>query len=145
MAALLNLQVKNSLEALQSANKTMSGWLRNQKVSDEVQHFASLAMEEFITNVIKYGYDDSEEHLIEVSLRLSDVELALTFVDGGRPFNPLQVPEPNLELPIEERPIGGLGIYLLRTMADEMTYVREKDKNRVELHKKIAERKPKDS
>jgi serine/threonine-protein kinase RsbW len=137
MAALLNLQIKNSLEALHSAIAVVSRWLGDRNTSEEVKHFACLALEELVTNSIKYGYEDSDEHVIEVSLRLSKAELVLVFVDRGRPFNPLEAPDPPLDLPIEERQVGGLGLYLLRKMSDRMTYVRKAGENRVTLHKFI--------
>src|SRR5690349_2616546 len=122
MATVLDLQIKNSLEALIPAIDTMSRWLAGQKVPEAIQHFANLALEEFVTNSIKYGYNDAEEHSIDVNIRLSEAELVLTLIDDGRPFNPLEAPEPQLDLPVEERPIGGLGIYMVRKMSDRMTY-----------------------
>jgi serine/threonine-protein kinase RsbW len=139
MAAVLNLHIKNSLEALQAAGESLSRWLTRCKAPQEVEHFARLALEEFVTNSIKYGYDDSNEHVIEVSLRLSVTELMVTFRDDGRPFDPVKAPEPDLDVPIEEREVGGLGIYLVRKMADKMTYAREGGKNQLVLHKKLPE------
>jgi len=62
----------------------------------------------------------------------------LTVTDDGHPFNPLEAPEPDTTLPVEERPIGGLGIYLLRKMFDRMDYTRTDGKNRVTLRKKLT-------
>ena len=58
--------------------------------------------------------------------------------DDGKPFNPLESPEPDTSLPVEERPIGGLGIYLLRKMFDQMDYARTDGKNRVTLRNALA-------
>jgi anti-sigma regulatory factor (Ser/Thr protein kinase) len=138
MAEQLTLQIKNSLTEVLAANQTVSGWLADAGAPAEIQYFASLAIEEFGTNVIKYGYDDVKPHLIEVNLFLSSAELVLTIIDDGRAFNPLDAPEPKISTPAEERPIGGLGIYLVRKMSDRMEYERERNKNRLTLAKKFS-------
>jgi anti-sigma regulatory factor (Ser/Thr protein kinase) len=135
MAEQLTLQIKNSLTAVQAANQTVSRWLTDVGAPEEIQYFARLAIEEFGTNVIKCGYDDANQHLIEANLSLSGSELVLTIIDDGRAFNPLEAPEPKISAPAEERPIGGLGIYLVRKMSDRMEYVREGNKNRIRLQK----------
>ncbi len=134
----LTLQIKASLSAVSSANETASRWLADRNAPPEVQYLANLAVEELITNCIKYGYEDAADHIIEVKLQISGNELALTVTDDGRPFNPLELPEPDIHLPIEERPIGGLGIYLLRRMSDHMDYVRAAGKNCVRLRKSMG-------
>jgi len=134
----LTLQIKASLSAVSSANETASRWLADRNAPPEVQYLANLAVEELITNCIKYGYEDASDHIIEVKLQISGNELALTVTDDGRPFNPLELPEPDIHLPIEERPIGGLGIYLLRRMSDHMDYVRAAGKNCVRLRKSMG-------
>src|SRR5262249_10192129 len=116
MADELTLQIKTTLAAVQSANQSVSRWLAGHNAPDSLQYFANLVIEELATNCIKYGYDDAAEHLIEVVLRLSQGELELTVSDDGHPFNPLDLPAPDLQAAPEERPIGGLGIHLVRRM-----------------------------
>ena len=138
MADQLQLQIQTTRESVQSAGEAASRWLADRGVPVNVQYFANLAIEEFSTNCIKYGYDDAQLHWLEVSLSLGEEALALTIVDDGRPFNPLEAPAPDLTLAVDERPIGGLGIYLVRRMADRMEYARQGDKNRLTLHKFLA-------
>jgi serine/threonine-protein kinase RsbW len=135
-SAPFTLQIKNSLEAMRSAGMAMSQWLADQGAPAEIQNFANLALEEFGTNSIKYGYDDANEHWIEVTLSISGRELIVNIIDDGRAFNPLEAPEPQFDIPMEERRVGGLGIYLVRKMSDRMEYQREGGKNRLTLHKK---------
>ena len=131
----LTLQIENNFAAVQSANETASRWLAERTTAAELQYFANLVVEEIATNCIKYGYDDSKNHVIEVKLALSGNALVVTVVDDGHPFNPLEAREPDLSVAVEERPIGGLGIYLLRQLCDGMEYVREGGKNRLTLRK----------
>jgi anti-sigma regulatory factor (Ser/Thr protein kinase) len=132
----LTLQIQTTFAAVQSANETASRWLAERTTAAELQYFANLAIEEIATNCIKYGYDDAKNHVIEVKLSFSGSDvLVVTVVDDGHPFNPLEAREPDLSVPVEERPIGGLGIYLLRQLCDRMEYVREGGKNRLTLRK----------
>jgi anti-sigma regulatory factor (Ser/Thr protein kinase) len=100
-----------------------------------VIYLANLTIEEIVTNCIKYGFNDDGTHLIEITLRLLENEMALTVTDDGHAFNPLEAPVPNTHLPVEERPVGGLGILLLRRMSDRMDYVRANGKNHTTVRK----------
>ena len=134
----LTLQVKSAVSEIPLANETASRWLAERNVSPAADYLASLAIEELVTNCIKYGYDDKNEHVIEIELKLSAGEEVLTVTDDGHPFNPLELPAPDTNLPVEDRPIGGLGIHLLRKMSDRMDYARTDGKNRLTLRKSLA-------
>jgi serine/threonine-protein kinase RsbW len=138
MAAPFILRIKNVFAEIPAANEAASRWLADNQAPPAAKYLTNLAIEEFVTNSIKYGYSDLAEHIIEVELRLSAEELVVTVVDDGKPFNPLEVPEPDTHLPLEERPVGGLGIYLLRKMFDHMDYARTNGKNQVTLRKALS-------
>jgi anti-sigma regulatory factor (Ser/Thr protein kinase) len=133
----LTLKVKSAFAEIPAANEAASRWLAGRNAPPAADYLANLAIEELVTNCIKYGYDDSAEHLIEIELKLSDAQLEITVTDDGHPFNPLELPEPNTNLPMEERPIGGLGIHLLRKMSDAMDYSRAEGRNRLTLRKTL--------
>ena len=134
----LILKVNNAFADIPAASDAASRWLADRNAPPAADYLANLAIEELVTNCIKYGYDDSAQHIIEIELKLTDGELVVSVVDDGHPFNPLELPEPNTDLPIEERPIGGLGIHLLRKMSDRMDYERSNGKNRLTLRKSLA-------
>jgi len=138
MADELTLQIKTNFAAVHSANEGASRWLADRNAPHDVHYFANLAIEELVTNCIKYGYEDAGEHIIEIKLRISGNELALTVTDDGHPFNPLELPAPDTQLPVQDRPIGGLGIHLLRQMSDRMEYVRADGRNRITLRKSMG-------
>ncbi len=81
---------------------------------------ADLALEEHLTNVIKYAYDDGLEHDILVRFNLERAQLIIEVEDDGRPFNPLQAPEADTSIPLDQRPVGGLGIHLIRRFMDRL-------------------------
>jgi len=134
----LMLRVKSAFAEIPAANEAASRWLADRSVPPAADYLANLAIEELVTNCIKYGYDDSAEHIIEIELKLSVGELVITVTDDGLPFNPLELPEPDTNLRVEDLPIGGLGIHLLRKMSDRMDYARTDGKNRLTLRKSLA-------
>ena len=136
----LTLRVKNALAEVPVANEAVSRWLAHRNAPPAADYFAKLAIEELVTNCIKYAYDDTNEHFIEIELKLSADDLTLTVTDDGHPFNPLELPPPNTNLPLEERPIGGLGIHLLRESSDRMEYARVESKNQLMLRKSLGGR-----
>jgi anti-sigma regulatory factor (Ser/Thr protein kinase) len=133
----LTLRVNNAFAEIPAVNEAASRWLADRNVPPAADYLANLAIEELVTNCIKYAYDDAKQHVIEIGLKLSGGELVLTVTDDGRPFNPLEVPEPDTSLPVEDLPIGGLGIHLLRRMSDRMEYARVDRKNQLTLRKSI--------
>lgn len=92
-----------------------------------------MALEELLTNTIKYGYDDTGAHQIAVLLRLDGAGLYIRLEDDGHPFDPTRAPEPDLNLPVEDRPIGGLGLAMVRHNFPHFTYTRTENRNRIEL------------
>jgi serine/threonine-protein kinase RsbW len=94
---------------------------------------ANLAIEEMVSNVMKYGYDDHDPHEIELSLSVDDSRLLIVISDDSRPFDPLAVPTPDTSIPLADRTIGGLGIYLVRKNTSEMRYRRENGRNVLEI------------
>ncbi|HPT04027.1 MAG TPA: ATP-binding protein, partial [Bacteroidales bacterium] len=98
----------------------------------------NLVLEELITNIIFYGYDDKNEHLIYIRLYKKDNEIEIQIEDDGKEFNPLLVAEPDIDESIENRKIGGLGIHFVRKIMDSMNYRRSDGKNILTLTKNIA-------
>ena len=139
MPTQLKLEFKNTLPDLSKALDTALNWLTPFNLPPDTSYLTILAMEELATNTINFGYTDNEEHLIGVELNIESKRLEVQYVDDGVYFNPLDVQEPDTSLPVEERPTGGLGILLLRKIADSMTYVRDHEKNLVTIHKSISQ------
>ena len=97
-----------------------------------------LVLDELVANIINHGYDDTAEHQIHVTLAVDGSELTIRVEDDARPFDPLQVPPPDLDLPLEERPVGGLGIHLVRSVMDTVEYQRNGDRNILTMRKTIG-------
>jgi len=110
--------------------------LAGQGLPATLMHDLHLVVEEVACNVIDHGADDRQPPTLVVDARVEGNRLALEFRDNGRPFDPLDQPPPDLEADISDRPIGGLGVHLIRELAEELAYSREHDTNilRVVLH-----------
>lgn len=92
-----------------------------------------LILEELALNVINYGNKGSTEP-IEITMAAKGETIVVEISDVGRPFDPLrEAPAPNLTSSLQERPIGGLGLYLVKTMVEEMHYRWEDGRNHLTL------------
>jgi len=94
-------------------------------------------LEEAVSNVIFYAFDDEKEHDIKIVISLENKILSIEIIDDGKPFDPTARKEPDVSLPAEDRPIGGLGIFLIRKMMDNVTYTRHNNLNTLTLLKNI--------
>lgn len=140
MSANLSLQVATNVEALRRAQDEIEAFCNAQAWPADVVFQIGLVVEELGINVVNYAYEDGDEHEFSISVTSGDQSLTLEIVDGGRPFDPLEeAPEPDLEASLEDRPIGGLGVYLVRTIMDELSYRREDGRNRLTAIKRRPE------
>ncbi len=100
----------------------------------------NLAIEELFTNTCSYGWRDKGDHTVELTVSANPWAVVAEMVDNARHFNPFAEPaSPDLESGIDERPIGGLGLYLVRTLMDDVAYQRQNGRNRVTLTRLIGD------
>ncbi|MDD5033989.1 MAG: ATP-binding protein [Methylococcaceae bacterium] len=129
----LRLSIQNELADLTSLQDTVHDFLERRAAQAEVIYNVRLTLEEILTNTIKFGYMDELPHPITVNLTLTNEEAILIIEDDAAAFDPQTAPKPDLALPVELRPIGGLGLYLVRSLASRMCYQRRDDKNILEV------------
>lgn len=122
--------LENSISELLSLRSTLKGLEEKYGLPAKVASDANLVVEEAVVNIINYAYENnSQSHRIIVRSRMEDNELVLRIEDDGRPFNPLEVPDPDIDAPPDEREIGGLGIHLIRALSSSVSYERLDDRN----------------
>lgn len=95
----------------------------------------NIAIDEIITNIAKYAYNQSEVGEITVKFDISDNQVNIIFIDSGIPYNPVIQPEPDITLSAEDRKIGGLGIFLVKKLMDEVSYEYLDGKNILRIKK----------
>jgi serine/threonine-protein kinase RsbW len=131
------ITLENKISEIERLADAVMKFGRKNSFSDKVIFDINLALEEVVNNVISYAYKDKNEHQINIYMELEGQVLLLKVEDDGAPFNPFDVPEPDIDKPLEEREPGGLGLFFVRNLTDELEYKREKDKNILIMKKKI--------
>ena len=121
-------------------NGEVEEWLTGSDVPFAGIYLANLTVEELVTNCIKYGYAgmDTTDKGIDVTISITAGELTIILADDAAPFDPLAQAAPDLSLPIEERPIGGLGIHMLRQMSSRFGYAFTDGRNIVTITKQLT-------
>lgn len=131
------LKLHNDYSELPRISSDVTAFLEDHGGTTETAFAANLAIEEMVTNIIKYGYDDEGRHEIDITLSAHDGSVWIEIRDDGHEFNPFEHPEPDTSLPADDREIGGLGIHFVRNMLDTYKYERTDGQNVVTLSKKL--------
>ena len=90
--------------------------------SDRDIYSIQLAADEASSNIIEHAYSGVDDGKFEIECSTADGELKIVMRDWGKPFDPSSIPEPNIKADLSERKIGGLGMYLMRKLMDEVSY-----------------------
>lgn len=107
---------------------------------DALQFKIRLSIEETVENVVRYAYEDSVGWMeVGTDLDAAGLILSITLKDAGKPFNPLEKPDPDITLSADEREIGGLGIFLCKQLMDDVTYRYEDGCNILTMTKNISQ------
>ena len=110
---------------------------REASLSQSLALSLNLALEEAVTNVIIYAYPEGSDGLVDIEafIRTGSVEFIVS--DSGIPFDPTKTPPADINASLEDRRIGGLGIHLVRSIMDSVTYRRQDGKNFLTMTKNI--------
>lgn len=131
------LYIKNELGQLARLYAFLDQQAEAYELEDLLLMQIKLALEEAVTNVIQYAYPEKEDQDIRIDMNYKNRRLTIVITDTGIAFNPLARQEPDLTLSLEERPIGGLGIYLVKQLMTEVNYNRSDGKNILTMTKDI--------
>ena len=124
-------------ESLPEAMAFLEEQMDKMNIDMKKQMQVSIAVEELFVNIAHYSYSESGG---EVELQIDEnAQLIIALIDSGAPFNPLERKDPDINAPIEEREIGGLGIYMAKQNADKIEYEYKDGKNIVRIYKKIRD------
>ena len=139
-----HLTMRNDIKQI----PTLAEWVESLPIPQELNMTINLALEEAVSNVMLYAYPEGQAGSVELTAEVRDESLStpntrlsttitFTIEDSGKPFDPTLQAEPDITLSAEERPIGGLGIHLVRQIMDEIHYERKADHNILTLVKKL--------
>lgn len=132
------INISNDIFELGKINHELEKLAENWSLSTKDVFEINLALEELITNIIFYAYTDELEHRILLNFVKSGNKLTITLIDNGKAFDPIEAEVPvDINKPLEERKIGGLGIHLVKKLMDDVSYCRKDNKNILTLKKKL--------
>lgn len=135
MAIPSTITLPGTLDSLYSFMDSVTSCAREQGFSSEKIGEIELALEEVLVNIIKHAYKERDiEGNIKITCTQDDKHsLFIEIADWGTPFNIFSAREPDISLDIDERQIGGLGIFFVKKLMDEVRYQREDDQNKLTL------------
>ena len=136
--ASLQLEIVNSIEQLAPLQPRINDFCDDWGIPSDIQFQINVSLEEYLVNLISYGYDEGERHIIQINVIKTQEGFYLEVLDDAAPFNPMQAPQPDLDLPLNERPVGGLGIHLIRSYMDQLTYQSRQEVNRFTMVKYVS-------
>jgi serine/threonine-protein kinase RsbW len=132
MKVLADMTVPARLESLEGLVKLASESALQWGFTDDGLLAVKLVTEEAVVNVFKYSYTHGEGK-VRLRCMVEGDRFAIEVTDWGVPFDATAMPEPDVTSPLGERPVGGLGIHLMRKMTDEISYRREDGRNVLSL------------
>jgi anti-sigma regulatory factor (Ser/Thr protein kinase) len=132
------LVLKNDVSELESVISSVAAVSVRNSIPPEIEHDLKLALDEMITNVARHAYPGGGEHHFTLQITVNNEEFVARIEDDGVEFNPTEHPIPDLDAPLGERKVGGLGIHLVRQIMTSVEYQRVAGKNVVTLRKKLT-------
>jgi sigma-B regulation protein RsbU (phosphoserine phosphatase) len=125
----LELTIHNQASELPLAHHALDQFVADHSLRLTGLARLHVAMEEHLTNIISYGYRPGQTGAIQIRFALTDSNLQVEIADDARPFNPLESPEIDTSVPMKNKPVGGLGVFLIRKSVDKLEYRRVDERN----------------
>jgi len=134
----MRIELTNSLDEMTNVLMALEEFSDSAGLDIRTAQAAEMALDELLTNIVSYGYLDSEQHRIAVDMCVEEGALRILVADDGIPFNPFEQDEPDMDAPISQRELGGMGIHLVKKFMDEYSYQRLEERNVVTLLKYLG-------
>jgi|WetSurMetagenome_2_1015567.scaffolds.fasta_scaffold340759_1 serine/threonine-protein kinase RsbW len=125
----MQIIIRNQLSEINRVNQMFEDLSKPWNLSLRIEAQLNLILDELLSNIIKYAYNDKDCHDIEVNIEIKDKRIYIQVIDDGLEFDPLEVPEPDLNPNLEERQVGGLGIHIIKNLTQEFHYYRRGGQN----------------
>ena len=124
-----HLQYTAKFEYLDEIREFVGAIAREGGFSDKDVYNIQLATDEAASNIIEHAYEGVKDGILELSCGMEGDAIKIILVDHGEPYDPDSIPMPDLKADLSERKIGGLGIFLMRKLMDEVHYESHPEKN----------------
>jgi serine/threonine-protein kinase RsbW len=132
-------ELKNDLSELKNLNRHLNYWGSDIGLQTDSILRINICLDELFTNIVSYGFNDDLEHIVKFTVHADNHFLTFKIEDDGIPFNPLEKIDPDFPANVESANIGGLGIFIIRKLIDNISYERKQGINRLIMKKSIQE------
>ncbi len=127
-----------TLENIEKVNTFINEMLEESDCSPKAQIQIDIALDELVSNVVRYAYGDSIGKLTVIAGLCDNPDIfKITFIDSGLPYNPLEKDDPDVTMSADDRQIGGLGIFMVKKTMDNIEYKYENNQNILSIYKTI--------
>lgn len=133
----LELVVPATLDSIERVSIFLESTLEDAGLDMIESARIQLAVEEAVTNVINHGYGGSDGEIL-ITTDIESSQVMITITDTGQEFDPTSIPPPDVTADLDHRNIGGLGVHLIRSVMDDVSYIRDDNKNRLMMIKRFT-------
>ena len=132
------VRITNQRDQIDTVRKFFDDYSKDNKLTEKTVHDIQMALDEVLTNIVNYGYEDTDEHQIDIHFGVNDDAVKVEIVDDSKPYNILEKDNPDISLSMEDKPIGGLGIFLIKKLMSNVDYYTEEGKNHLVMIKELG-------
>ncbi len=132
------VRITNQRDQVDTVRKFFDDYSKENKLTEKTVHDIQMALDELLTNIVNYGYEDSDEHKIDVRFGINDDAVRVEIIDDSKPYNILEQESPDISLSVEDKPIGGLGIFLIKKLMSNVDYYTKEGKNHLVMTKELV-------
>ena len=132
------VRITNQRDQIDTVRKFFDDYSKDNKLTEKTVHDIQMALDELLTNIVNYGYEDTDEHQIDIHFGVNDDAVKVEIVDDSKPYNILEKDNPDISLSMEDKPIGGLGIFLIKKLMSKVDYYTEEGKNHLVMIKELG-------
>ncbi|MCR5225056.1 MAG: ATP-binding protein [Alphaproteobacteria bacterium] len=127
------LEIKNDINEITRVCDLVKDFCNSNSISGTGYHNVILILDEMLTNIISYAFQDGKEHTFTLKIEKKGKCVCIELIDEGVPFDPLKQQTPDIEADISNRKIGGLGIFLAKQLSEKMEYQRLNNENHLKI------------
>ncbi len=127
------LKVRNDIKEIDRVCTEVKNFCSSNNIENDKCFDIVIIIDELATNIIKYAFVDGCDHTFDIVVEKNDERLHIQLLDDGIPFDPLKKSRPDTESSLEERAIGGLGIFFAKQLSEQITYERTENKNQLDI------------
>ena len=132
------MTIEATLEQIKPVTDFINAQLKELGCSRRIRIQVDVAVDEIFGNIARYAYNpDTGPATVRVEVDPDPMSVLITFIDHGKPYDPLSNKAPDITAPVEDRPIGGLGIFLVRKTMDDVSYEYRNGQNILRIKKKM--------